>query len=296
MSEPLDLTSQATIQRRKTEVMNSQGELKVLRKQAEDINRRAAWIENKAASLEDQADEYNVKGYDLKVETLPQLKGQAEELRLNIWQAENQDQQFIALQEFYQSQAQARVRDERKQREEAGKKWAEARIRRSLSGQAGMFGLNNDQMGWHSKARPYNQTAAELGEEAAKLEMKANADEQKANSYLVERTVLMDEKRRLDDQRSQLQLDVRAWRKSLAIVRRQTMDTHKSITVLKDEEGKLRTKEWALSNKHDDLSDEAKQVEAKAEELQLEIIALEKLIPDAWHLIANQYYPNGQPV
>ena len=148
---------------------------------------------------------------------------------------QHEDKESMAQQERCRSQAQTQRGIELRLREEAEKKRADADIRCGLSGEAGIFGLTNDQKGWHGRARPYNETAAQLDEEATALERKANEAEKEANLNKQEIARLMDEVRTRDNRRRQNERKQGQRKEQIERAHREIAVTRQHISELKAE-------------------------------------------------------------
>ena len=287
MHQPLDLSiqatnlmSRATLERKMEEVRNERLKVESFKNQADTLTREVASLEKRAEEFEKAADRLHLKGDDLARENILRLNNKIDDATLRIWQAQHANKESAAQQERCRTLAQEQRSLERQFRAEAESKRADATVRCGLSGEAGILGLTKNQMGWHNKARPYNETAAQLGEEAATLERKANKAEQRANEYKRETIRLLESIRTREDTIRQKERHNEQWAKKIESLNRKITATRQQVHDLKTEETRLRHEEGLLSDRASDLHELVQQSTVKAEQLELKIIGLEKQIPD----------------
>ena len=144
-----------------------------MRQQGEALQRRAQEVLERAEEMEDQADTIHIRAYELEEDTIPdmeeQISSQINHLNINL----ELDRESKARILNCQAQAAEHHATAQRFRQQSTEKITEADRLRGESGAQAMKGLHMDQMGWHCKAKPFNLSAADFGEQAVQKETEA---------------------------------------------------------------------------------------------------------------------------
>ena len=189
-----------------------------------------------------------------------------------------QENDSLTQQELCRSQARHLRSIELMRQAEAEEKKASAEKIWGQSGAQAIFGLSNDQLGFHQKAKPFNAKAAALGLEAQTLKKEAAAALSEADKNEKEITHLINHAMAMAIYCTELQQRIDSLKKKINDTVWELENERREQTALERQESLLREQEGIYCHQVLDLFDKAEQAKRIAAESEHEAARLESKI------------------